>query len=261
MDELEHIRKWPPEHWKLAFQGQIRTSPTPTPRCCWTRMRARRGGARPVSRAEHASRALPPEMRLAGGAAAALVLTMVLPWYQSRRLGRQRRRRRARALAGLLLGRGRGPAGRAGVLYLVWARAQRKGFHLPGGDGTVIMAAGGWAVLLLRLAAVRQALRQRARARPSASSGASSSRCSRPACWWPRARACAPPGRPEPPNPTADEPGLGAARRPRASRRERASRGTGARASTPRSRRCCASGRRLGRRAARGARRAGGQLG
>lgn len=22
--ELEHIRKWPPEHWKLAFQGQIR---------------------------------------------------------------------------------------------------------------------------------------------------------------------------------------------------------------------------------------------
>jgi len=21
---LEHIRKWPPEHWKLAFQGQIR---------------------------------------------------------------------------------------------------------------------------------------------------------------------------------------------------------------------------------------------
>ncbi len=24
VDELEHIRKWPPEHWKLAFQGQIR---------------------------------------------------------------------------------------------------------------------------------------------------------------------------------------------------------------------------------------------
>ncbi len=23
-DELEHIAKWPPEHWKLAFQGQIR---------------------------------------------------------------------------------------------------------------------------------------------------------------------------------------------------------------------------------------------
>jgi hypothetical protein len=24
-DDLEHVRKWPPEHWKLAFQGQLRT--------------------------------------------------------------------------------------------------------------------------------------------------------------------------------------------------------------------------------------------
>jgi hypothetical protein len=24
-DDLEWIRKWPPEHWKLAFQGQLRT--------------------------------------------------------------------------------------------------------------------------------------------------------------------------------------------------------------------------------------------
>jgi predicted RNA-binding protein len=23
--ELEHIGKWPPEHWRLAFQGQLRT--------------------------------------------------------------------------------------------------------------------------------------------------------------------------------------------------------------------------------------------
>ena len=23
--ELEHVRKWPPEHWHLAFQGQLRT--------------------------------------------------------------------------------------------------------------------------------------------------------------------------------------------------------------------------------------------
>ncbi len=23
--ELEHVRKWPAEHWKLAFQGQMRT--------------------------------------------------------------------------------------------------------------------------------------------------------------------------------------------------------------------------------------------
>ena len=24
-DSLEHVRKWPAEHWKLAFQGQLRT--------------------------------------------------------------------------------------------------------------------------------------------------------------------------------------------------------------------------------------------
>lgn len=24
VDELEHVRKWPPEHWHLAFQGQLR---------------------------------------------------------------------------------------------------------------------------------------------------------------------------------------------------------------------------------------------
>jgi hypothetical protein len=36
-----------------------------------------------------------------------------------------------------------------GVLFLLWARSQEKGFHLPGGDGTVIFAAGCWAALLL----------------------------------------------------------------------------------------------------------------
>jgi hypothetical protein len=24
VDDLEHVGKWPREHWKLAFQGQIR---------------------------------------------------------------------------------------------------------------------------------------------------------------------------------------------------------------------------------------------
>ena len=35
------------------------------------------------------------------------------------------------------------------VCFLVWARSQQKGFHLPGGDGVAITLAGGWAVLLL----------------------------------------------------------------------------------------------------------------
>lgn len=35
------------------------------------------------------------------------------------------------------------------VLGLVYARARRLPFHLPGGDGTVIAAAGAWVVVLL----------------------------------------------------------------------------------------------------------------
>jgi hypothetical protein len=36
-----------------------------------------------------------------------------------------------------------------GVLALLFARAERRTFHLPGGDGTVISAAGAWAALLI----------------------------------------------------------------------------------------------------------------
>ena len=36
-----------------------------------------------------------------------------------------------------------------GVFVLLFARGERRGFHLPGGDGTVIFAAGLWAALLL----------------------------------------------------------------------------------------------------------------
>jgi hypothetical protein len=95
-----------------------------------------------------AFRALPPEMQQAAGAAAALVLTLFLPWYSAVFRGEDRSFNRSAfgefsfvEAAVLLVG--------AGVLYLVWARSQRKAFHLPGGDGTVIMIAGGWAALLI----------------------------------------------------------------------------------------------------------------
>ena len=35
------------------------------------------------------------------------------------------------------------------MLVLLWARAERKAFHLPGGDGTVIMGAGLWVMFLI----------------------------------------------------------------------------------------------------------------
>lgn len=40
VDELEHIQKWPREHWKLAFQGQIRPISERDARTLLDRMRA-----------------------------------------------------------------------------------------------------------------------------------------------------------------------------------------------------------------------------
>jgi hypothetical protein len=36
--KLEHIKKWPPEHWKLAFQGQLRTVSEKDAKLLLTRM-------------------------------------------------------------------------------------------------------------------------------------------------------------------------------------------------------------------------------
>ena len=42
-DDLEHVRKWPAEHWTLAFQGQLRPISDADARTIETRMRAARG--------------------------------------------------------------------------------------------------------------------------------------------------------------------------------------------------------------------------
>jgi hypothetical protein len=99
-------------------------------------------------------RALSSEQRLAAGAALALVVSMLLPWYRE---------------SETLVVKGRAEkvvdslnafevysfieaaifVVAIGVLALLWARAERKAFHLPGGDGTVIMGAGLWTMLLI----------------------------------------------------------------------------------------------------------------
>ena len=91
-------------------------------------------------------RDLPPESRMAGGAAAGLIFSMVLPWYQVSALGKAESRSAFQVFtwveAAILLVA-------AGVLYLVWARARRMRFHLPGGDGFIVSLAGGWVLVLL----------------------------------------------------------------------------------------------------------------
>ena len=97
-------------------------------------------------------RAVPPEQRMAAIAAGVLVLSMALPWYQKSYVPEGKSAFVTDSLsafgvftfveAAILLVA-------AGVLVLIWARMEGKGFHLPGGDGFVISLAGGWAVVLL----------------------------------------------------------------------------------------------------------------
>jgi hypothetical protein len=109
-----------------------------------------------MTRLISAWRALTPEQRLAGGASGALFVTMFLPWYQQnavvnapRTAPLQSRNLNAFQVfsfveAAVLLVA-------VAVLYLLFARGERRSFELPGGDGGVVFAAGLWAALLLVL--------------------------------------------------------------------------------------------------------------
>jgi hypothetical protein len=109
-----------------------------------------------MTRLMSAWRALTPEQRLAGGASAALFVTMFLPWYQQNAVVNsphatplQSRNLNAFQVfsfveAAVLLVA-------LAVLYLLFARSERRSFKLPGGDGSVVLAAGVWVALLLIL--------------------------------------------------------------------------------------------------------------
>jgi hypothetical protein len=97
-------------------------------------------------------RALPPELRNAGIAAAALALTLFLPWYTQSYVpegSREFVKRNVSAFGVFSFVEAAVLLVAAAVLFLIWARSEGKAFHLPGGDGTAIMAAGGWAALLI----------------------------------------------------------------------------------------------------------------
>jgi hypothetical protein len=97
---------------------------------------------------------LAPDRRLAALASIGLFLTLFLPWYQVTVIapGRGAAQVASAALTGwgsfsfveaavLVVA--------AGVLTLLYKRAQGRAFHLPGGDGGVITAAGAWTCLLI----------------------------------------------------------------------------------------------------------------
>jgi hypothetical protein len=90
-------------------------------------LRRRRGGSRSL-RLRELWRLLGPEQRVAGVASVLLIVSTLGPF--------------SFVEAGLVL------TG-AGVLLLLKSRAEGREFHLPFGDGTVVVLAGCWAALLI----------------------------------------------------------------------------------------------------------------
>src|SRR5436853_5744213 len=105
-----------------------------------------------MSRLSHAWRAMEPDQRIASVAALGLLVTMFFPWYGLQSLDRKTGTIHSHAInafgdvsfveAAVFLVA-------AGVLAMLFARAERRAFHLPGGDGTIIMATGLWAAVLI----------------------------------------------------------------------------------------------------------------
>ncbi|MCW3016688.1 MAG: hypothetical protein JWO02_3780, partial [Solirubrobacterales bacterium] len=99
-------------------------------------------------------RALEREQHTAGAAALALFVTMFLPWYSKSAVGVVKGmpvkvddnltafQEFSFVEAAVLLVA-------VGILWMLFARGEGRAFHLPGGDGNVIFAAGLWVCLLV----------------------------------------------------------------------------------------------------------------
>jgi hypothetical protein len=105
-----------------------------------------------MARLTSAWRAMDPERRLAAIASVALLLTMFFPWYGLQNLNRR---------TGAIYSHNISAFGdvsfveaaiflvAAGVITMLFARAEGREFDLPGGDGAIVAIAGGWATLLI----------------------------------------------------------------------------------------------------------------
>jgi hypothetical protein len=104
-----------------------------------------------IQRLSQVWRALPHERRLAAYASLGLFLTLFLPWYQETVIATNLKTGSASLTgwaafswveAAILLVA-------IGVLTLLFQRAEGRAFHVPGGDGWVITAAGAWTCCLV----------------------------------------------------------------------------------------------------------------
>jgi len=118
------------------------------------RQRPARTTPGPAVRVVRAWRALTREQRLSAFAAMSLWVTMFLPWYSESPAGAIKKGESV--VTSSLTAWGAFSWVEAavlvvsvGVLSLLFARGERRAFHLPGGDGSVIVLAGGWTTLLV----------------------------------------------------------------------------------------------------------------
>lgn len=105
-----------------------------------------------ASRLRAAGGALDRDQRFVAAAALALLVAMFLPWYEKSVVvtgSRSFANDSISAFGAVSFVEAAIFLVSAGVLALVLARAEGGRFHLPGGDGTIILAAGLWASALI----------------------------------------------------------------------------------------------------------------
>jgi hypothetical protein len=107
-----------------------------------------------MTRLANVWRALEHEQQLASIAAIGLFVSMFLPWYSQTDtvvVGDTARATQTSlsAFASFSFVEAAVLLVSAGVLGMLFARAEGRAFQLPGGDGTIVMLAGCWAALLI----------------------------------------------------------------------------------------------------------------
>ena len=107
-------------------------------------------------RVVRAMRVLPPERRVAAGAAAGLFVALFLPWYQETAFSVPSGAAKPATISSSATGWQAFSFVEAavllvavGVIVLLVQRAEGRAFHLPGGDGFVVTAAGFWTCALI----------------------------------------------------------------------------------------------------------------
>jgi hypothetical protein len=107
-----------------------------------------------MTRLTNAWRALAPDQQLAALASLGLFASMFLPWYDKTdtvvvRSAAKATQTSLSAFQAFSFVEAAVLLVSAGVLAMLFARAEGRDFQLPGGDGLIVMIAGGWTALLV----------------------------------------------------------------------------------------------------------------